>query len=316
MNIKMIVTLVLFAVLPLLSEKIGNKEYKFEKLTSNVYVMHGAIAHPTRKNKSFVNNVGLIVGGNGLIIVDPGSSRFVGQMVLREVSKISKKPIVAIFNSHIHGDHWLGNGAIVEKYPKVKIYGSAKMIERLSNGDGKAWVKKMAKDTKGFTKDTKAIYPNEAVKHLQVINIDTEKFRIHIPVKQSHSNTDIVVEHINTKTFFMGDNARVGTLSMYRPFSSIYGNIEVLSYVLKLKPKYAVPGHGVSGIKNKAIKPLLTYLKTLKKVVKKGYDDEKEDYEIKPQALKALAKYKKWLNFNEVVGKNISTMYLEIEDRE
>jgi glyoxylase-like metal-dependent hydrolase (beta-lactamase superfamily II) len=35
--------------------------------------------------------------------------------------KITNKPIVAVFNTHVHGDHWLGNQAIVERYPAVKI---------------------------------------------------------------------------------------------------------------------------------------------------------------------------------------------------
>jgi ribonuclease BN (tRNA processing enzyme) len=44
--------------------------------------------------------------------------------------KITNKPIVAVFNTHVHGDHWLGNQAIVERYPAVKIYAHPNMIEQ------------------------------------------------------------------------------------------------------------------------------------------------------------------------------------------
>jgi glyoxylase-like metal-dependent hydrolase (beta-lactamase superfamily II) len=36
---------------------------------------------------------------------------------------------INIFNTHVHGDHWLGNQAIVERYPAVKIYAHPNMIE-------------------------------------------------------------------------------------------------------------------------------------------------------------------------------------------
>jgi len=26
-----------------------------------------------------------------------------------------------VFNTHVHGDHWLGNHAIIEVYPKAKL---------------------------------------------------------------------------------------------------------------------------------------------------------------------------------------------------
>ena len=49
---------------------------------------------------------------DGVILVDPGSTYQVGKQVLAEIKKVTTKPVVAVFNTHIHGDHWLGNQAI------------------------------------------------------------------------------------------------------------------------------------------------------------------------------------------------------------
>jgi glyoxylase-like metal-dependent hydrolase (beta-lactamase superfamily II) len=204
-------------------------------------MMHGPTTHPNVANKGFMNNVGLIVSKKSLIVLDPGSTKYVGEMVLKEIEKISKKPIVAVFDSHVHGDHWLANNAIKNKYPNVKIYGSKNMITKIKNGEGKKWIKTMHTLTKGLSDGTKVVAPNINVKDMQKIKIDNETFLIHIPIKLSHTSTDILVEHINTKTLFLGDNALVDRLGRFEADSSIYGNIEVLKYALKLKVAYSVP---------------------------------------------------------------------------
>jgi glyoxylase-like metal-dependent hydrolase (beta-lactamase superfamily II) len=62
------------------------------------------------------------------ILLNTGSSYQIGKMMLDKVKAITDKPIFAVFNTHIHGDHWLGNQAIVEQYPSVNIYAHIDMI--------------------------------------------------------------------------------------------------------------------------------------------------------------------------------------------
>jgi hypothetical protein len=72
----------------------------------------------------------------------------------------------------------------------------------------------------------------------------------------------------------------------------------------------------MSGKKNSAIYPFLFYLQDLEKVTKKGYKEDKEDYEIKPMALKVMKKYKNWASFDSSIGSHIIKMYSEIEDKD
>ena len=64
----------------------GYGDYKFEAITDNVYVIHGPLDEPNAKNKGFMNNPGMIIGADGVIVIDPGGSYQTGQKVINEVS--------------------------------------------------------------------------------------------------------------------------------------------------------------------------------------------------------------------------------------
>jgi glyoxylase-like metal-dependent hydrolase (beta-lactamase superfamily II) len=311
---KGLVVLLLSLSLSALSWELENKNYQFKKITDNVFVMHGPLDEPSEKNEGFMNNPGLIIGNTGLIVIDPGSSFHVGKKMLQEIEKISKNPILAVFNSHIHGDHWLANQAIVAKYPKVKIYAHPKMIEQAKGEEGLNWVSIVKDLTKGFADDTVVTLPTNKTKNQQVIVVDSQKFKIHNPTLAAHTDTDIMVEHLNSNTLFLGDNNFVNRMGRFDASSSMHGNIKVLQYAKKLNIKHFVPGHGPTGNVKTALEPFLNYLLILQKVVKKGYEAELEDYEIRPKTLSALEKYKKWSGFESNLGAQISKMYLEIEN--
>jgi glyoxylase-like metal-dependent hydrolase (beta-lactamase superfamily II) len=288
--------------------------YKFEKITDKVYVMHGPLDEPNAENRGFMNNPGLIIGTSGVVIVDPGSTYGVGKNVITAVEKITDKPIVAVFNTHIHGDHWLGNQAIVKHYPKVKIYAHPNMIKQAKNGEGNRWVALMRDLTEGASAGTIATYPTDSTQHLQTLKIAGEIFKIHHDITgAAHTNTDIMVEHTPSKTLFLGDNGFVHRQGRFDNTADMHGNIKALEYAIDLGLNHYVPGHGPSGNADTAVRPFLNYLRIMQNEVKKGYEEDLADYEIKPTAHQKLTDYHQWHNYDSSLGRHISKMLLEIE---
>ncbi len=287
-------------------------KFHFEKVNQNVYVMHGPLSEPSAANQGFMNNPGLVVSDKGLIVIDPGSAYEVGIEVLKEIEKISDKPVLAIFNSHIHGDHWLANQAIKEKYPDVKIYGHPDMITQANGEQGLIWVDLMARLTEGKTKETKVVAPEFAVDQGDAIDVDGQHFRVHSMIP-AHTNTDIMIEHINSKTLFLGDNSFYQRLGRFDNSSSMLGNIKALEYALELNMNTYVPGHGLTGKADIAITPFLNYVIRVKDVVQTGFDDDLQDFEIKEKVIDQFSDYKSWEGFETNFGKHINSMYLEIE---
>jgi glyoxylase-like metal-dependent hydrolase (beta-lactamase superfamily II) len=292
--------------------KYGN--FKFEKANGNVYIMHGPVVEPNKENEGFMNNPAIIEGKNGLIIIDPGGNYNVGKKVLAEIEKISTKPIIAVFNTHKHGDHWFANKVIVEKYPDVTIYAHTHMIEVAKAGEAEKWYGILDRMTKGNLKGTKAFaYPTKAIKEGDRIGVDGEVFIIRHP-KVAHTDTDLLIEHVNSKTLFLGDNVMKGRLGSFDASSSILGNIKLLEALRKEKGLVLyVPGHGPSGGKEETIEPYLTYLKVITEEIQKAYDAEKEAYEVKYEVLQRLKGYKNWDAIDHVLGRHMDKVYAEIE---
>lgn len=318
-GIKMIRVIIYIVLILGVSSMFLNADYldkfKFEKVSSNVYVMHGPLSLPNEENKGFMNNPSVIIGDKGVIVIDPGSTLYVGNLVLTELEKLTKKPIVAIFNTHIHGDHWLANETIAKKYPDVKIYAHPNMIKRAKSGRGKYWVDLMFEMTNGISSKINPLYPNNPTKHLQIMNIGSESFKIHSPTQNAHTNTDIMIEHINSKTMFLGDNDFLGTIGQFGSTSSIFGAIKSLRYSKSLNLRTFVPGHGQTGSFEKSVQPFLSYMEKLKQIVQVGFDDDLESYEIKDEAIKQLKEYSSWRNFKKNIGVNVIRMYSEIEEK-
>lgn len=93
-----------------------NEEFNKDilKLTDRVYTAVGYSVSP----------ISMIVGDQGVIIVDTGIHADHSRQVLEEFRKITAKPVNAIIYTHGHGDHTLGATTFVADGSKVQIYAS------------------------------------------------------------------------------------------------------------------------------------------------------------------------------------------------
>jgi glyoxylase-like metal-dependent hydrolase (beta-lactamase superfamily II) len=295
--------------------KLGN--FEFKKDHDNVYIMHGPPMNPSVENEGFMNNPAFIEGKTGLIVVDPGGNYNVGKKILAEIEKISKKPILATINTHKHGDHWFANKALLEKYPKLVIYAHPNMIKVVKGGEAQKWfniLNRLSKNLSGTDKEFP--YPNKELKGGQTIEIDGERFLIRHP-KIAHTDTDIVVTHLNSDTMFLGDNLMKLRLGGFDESSSIKGNIDLLESIEKeVEHKLYVPGHGPSGKMHATIDPFLHYCKVVYEGAGKAYKDDKEYYEVKPEIITKLKKFQKWDAFDDQMGKHLMKAYSEWEEND
>ncbi|TNG00980.1 MAG: MBL fold metallo-hydrolase [Gammaproteobacteria bacterium] len=285
-------------------------DYPVDKVSEHVWVIHGPTEFPNKKNQGFMNNPAIIVTDVGVVIIDPGSSVYSGRMVLRQVKKLTDKPVTHVFNSHIHGDHWLGNHAIKEAYPEARIYAHPIMIEQAKTGVGEEWVKMMDSLTEGATRGTKAVIPANALSNGQEVKVGNLTFRSHL-TDHAHTKTDLMVQIVEERLLITGDNVmfkRVGRMDD----GNFRGNIKACEYALSLDTKTYVPGHGPSGGKE-IVEPYCNLLKTLYSEAGKGVEEGLSDFEIKPKVVEILANYNDWPGFEGEIGRFVSLAVLEYE---
>ncbi|MCB1734038.1 MAG: MBL fold metallo-hydrolase [Gammaproteobacteria bacterium] len=305
--------IVLIALLPFAAT--ANKapaipDYQAIEVTDGVWVIHGPLSYPSPENLGFMNNPAWINTNAGVVIVDPGSSVQVGDMVLRVLRAHTDAPVVAVFNTHEHGDHWLGNQAIRAAYPDVPIYGHPNMIAKLDAGLGETWTSLMDGMTKGATAGTVPVGPNHAVDDGEEIAIGDRHFRIHHK-GAAHTHSDIMIDVPEVGVVFTGDNANNGRLVRLDD-GNVKGNIQNLDHALSLSPKVVVPGHGPSG-GQEVIREYRAYLDALYTTVAKLYADGQSDFEMKDAVVTACDHWSGWAGFDDEIGRNLNRAYLEIE---
>jgi glyoxylase-like metal-dependent hydrolase (beta-lactamase superfamily II) len=81
-----------------------------------------------------VGNVTIIEQDDNIVLVDTGSSYGDGGRVVREVRRLSNKPVSAVIITHWHNDHPLGLPAIIEAWPNIEIISTEFTRDSLANG--------------------------------------------------------------------------------------------------------------------------------------------------------------------------------------
>ena len=287
------------------------RNYPVDKVAPDTYVIHGPLGEPSVANQGFMNNPAWIIAGDQVIVIDPGSSVQAGRRVVQLIKKTTRLPVTTVFTTHIHGDHWLGNQAILEAWPKATLIAHPDMIARAKAEDGQNWVAMMSRLTRGFTDGTQAVIPTQATSDGMTSKIGTRTFKIHSS-NDAHSKTDIMIE-VDNGVLFTGDN--VLNKRVARMDDGTYaGTIKAIDRAIALPTKIIVPGHGKTA-GPEILAAQKAYLKTLFDAVKVEYDKGKSDFEMKPAVAKKLAAFKHWQNFDVSLGKLISLAVLEIEQQ-
>jgi len=287
--------------------------YAFEEVANNTWVIHGPRELPNPENKGFMNNPGIVITSAGLVMIDPGSTVQTGEHVLAEVKEISDLPIVAVFNTHIHGDHWLANQAIKAAYPDVKIYGHPEMLLAIENGEGETWVNTMNTLTEGASLGTEVVAPDLTVDNTDVIKVGDTEFKIH-HYGISHTTSDIMVEVVESSVIFLGDNV----LSLRIPRTAdgqFQGNISTINTVLESDIKTYIPGHGPSGDKT-MVETYLNYLVLVYEAAQKAFEDDLDSSDVLDITKETTAAYKDWHGYSDLLGPQGAQAYGEVEAAE
>jgi glyoxylase-like metal-dependent hydrolase (beta-lactamase superfamily II) len=285
-------------------------EWKPEQVAPGVYVIHGPTELPSPSNQGFMNNPAFIVTDRGVVVVDPGSSVQVGEMLLARIEAVTDKPVLAVFNSHIHGDHWLGNQAIRAKYPQVPIYGHERVGPKVLAGAGTQWVELMLRLTENATAGTEVVKPDHPVKDGDEIAVGGLTYTV-MNNDKAHTDTDIMLHIKELSVIFLGDNAGHGRILRLEG-GSFPGNIEALDNALASGATVFIPGHGPSGGSEVATR-YRDYLQTLYTTVQQGVEDGLADFEIRPLLLPKLEPWEQWAGFDIELGPHISHAFLEAE---
>jgi len=280
-------------------------EPKVVKINERVYILLGPMGLPSQHNQGYMVNSTVIIGDQGVILVDSGGTDVVGKHLAKAIAKITPKPVTHIINTHHHGDHHLGNVA----FKGAEIL-SSEQCRALVVKTGEEWVQIMESLVGRKFPATRPVpamvtFQEESTSDR---NIQGVKMRLWVP-RGSHTPGDMMVYLPEDKVLIGGD-ILVNTTTPVMRDGHVGNWIAALAKAQDFKAATIVPGHG----------PLMTMAEVAKlhrllagfyAGVEAGYKKGLSDSEIRNTL--DLAEWKKLKEYEANMGGNISRAYLEVE---
>jgi len=285
-----------------------------QRLSKHVWMIYSPDGFPTPENKGMMANIIFVVTSMGVVVIDSGASLQIGQMAIRMIRQVTPQPVVAVFNTHYHGDHWLGNHAFVKTYgDKLPIYSLASTITKLKGTEGNLWRSLMERWTNQSTIGTQVVIPNTAVQHGQVIQFGDVSLRMH-HYGTAHTPSDLSVEVVQDKVTAVGDIAMTNRIANMDE-GSYPGTFKYYKALMAATGEQLwVPGHGRA--RQDLLKTYGDFMAGIWEPSLKAVEDGKSEAEARAAVMKdtrVASRAKTMDGFEGNIGKYISLAYLEAE---
>lgn len=178
-----------------------------QRLSQHVWMIYAPDGFPTPENQGLMCNVTFAITSEGVVMLDSGGSLQIGEMVIRQIRRLTDKPVVAVFNSHYHGDHWLANHAFEDAYGKdLPIYAHPHTTREIRGVQGNLWRGLLERWTNQATAGTRIVPPNHDVEHGAEFDFGDLTLRVH-HYGVAHTPGDICLEVVEDRLTYVGDVA-------------------------------------------------------------------------------------------------------------
>lgn len=197
---------------------------------------------------SFAANAGIIIGSDGILVVDTLISAKEARRLMADIRKVSSKPIKYVVDTHYHLDHAFGNGKFAKAGGIIIVHAAdRKNLEQ--KGDPTL---KRAKEfglTEEDMRGTEIALPELTFTDRMSVFLGDQKVEL-IHIAPSHTEGSLLVYLPESKILFTGD-ILFTDFHPYLAEGNLEGWIRNLDYILSLDVKTIIPGHGpVSGKKD------------------------------------------------------------------
>lgn len=263
---------------------------KTQNIAEHIYVI------PDQR-VNLVPNIGIIVGQNGVLVVDTGMGPKNAETVLNEVKKVTNERIAYLTVTHFHPEHGMG----AQSFPAgtTIIYPTAQKQELLDKSAAIiSMFKGFSPEIAELLKPIKITMPNITFADEAEVNLGNFSAQL-LHWGPAHTRGDEFVFLPKQRILFAGDVV-VNRFFPIMPDSDASGAnwIQMLERMQKLDPAIVVPGHGEVGDARliTAMREYLIFVRDRVHEMKaQGTSLADAEKKLEPEV---RAKYKDWDNPN------------------
>lgn len=279
--------------------------FTMTEVAPGIHVRQGVHEEATVENQDGIANIGFIVGGAAVAVMDPGGSRADGERLRASIRSRTDLPIRYVVMTHLHPDHVFGAGAFAADKPV--FVGHARMAGMLVQR-GEFYRNSLA-DVLGIEEAGDYAKPNLFIEDTGTLDLGgrTLQLRAH---PTAHTDNDLSILDETTGTLWMGDLLFVDRVPALD--GSILGWLAQTKALRASPATHAVPGHGPAIVSwPEAAGPQERYLgglvRDIRAIISHGGDIEQA------VATVGLAERDRWVLFDDYNGRNVTSAFKELE---
>ena len=215
------------------------QENKTVQVSEHVYVIPDG-------RVNLVPNIGIIVGTRATLVVDSGMGARNGQIVVREVAKVSKNPQLYFTTTHFHPEHVTG----AQAFPASTIVIRPKVQQEEVDRKQPEFIHNFSQRTpeiKALLQDVKPRAPDVIFDHEVKLDLGGVTARL-FWLGAAHTRGDAFIFVEEDGVLFTGDVVVNRFFPIFPDADASAKNwLVILNQLEELQPRKIVPGHGEVG---------------------------------------------------------------------
>jgi quinoprotein relay system zinc metallohydrolase 2 len=280
------------------------------EVAPGVFVLPGVHEDASSANDNAIANVGFVVGGSSVAVVDPGGSLRHGQRLRRAVEAATPLPIRHLVLTHAHPDHVMGAAAFADLRPEV--IGHARLPEALVQRR-EGYLRMLEREMgAAATAGSDALPPTRLIEDRLDLDLGGGRVLAVSAHGPAHTDADLSLFDPATATLWLSDLLFVERIPSLD--GSLNGWLRELAALRENRsaPARAVPGHGPPAVPwPEAAAALTAYLQALREGTRAAIASSLGIAEAPARV--AAAEASRWRLAENYHGRNVSAAYRELE---
>ena len=256
-------------------------EYQLQpkQIAPNTYLLQGKMQDFSRDNGGNIMNTAFVVTTEGVVVFDTGPSRRYGEAMRKAIAQVTDQPVVHVFNSHQHPDHFLGNQAFAD----VDIWALPKTGEQIAQ-QGEDYAENMYRMVGDWMRATEVQLPTKPLEQA-LMQVGDHRFRFY--AFTGHTGADLVMVDETTGVMFAADMVFFQRMLTTPHTPGIGTWVKELRELAAIPFKLMIPGHGPVVDDTRAVDQMLSYLEWLDRTLTESAEQGKSMHELMQSELPA-----------------------------
>lgn len=220
---------------------VASAEFSLREIADGVFAFQGVNEPMHPANEGAICNLGLVVGADGIAVIDSGGSLVEARAFIGAIAEITKKPVRYLINTHVHPDHIFGNAAFRALGPTIVGH---RNLPAALDARGEYYLRSYRERLGDeLMKGIEIVPPTLLVEDTLELDLGGRLLQLKA-WKAAHTDNDLTVHDLSSGTLFAGDLVFLGHLPTID--GSLLGWLRQMEALAGIDAVRVVPGHGAA----------------------------------------------------------------------